>query len=350
MKILLTGVTNWQMNRFAKQRIHLVDTYPQCIDRALRLAGHDVDYREAAPGEDLDPYDAVVLGLTAFQSVSARNAAAPVDLMSRARHEGKGLVLYFDDWQLNSARSDIKQLGQHPERLLKDMFHARLYNEWLEGKEDQIVWLFTALDKEQWPLTIIPTFPWGDRGLIYKVMRGNLTEANTAWLDLTSVYAYPQDLPPVRAPEDRERTWISAALTAQPAHWVAKQEFSWPVEHVGKTDPELRGRFLHPVPERDLIVRYGEAWGLIGGRYHHSGAGWMRARILHAAAQGCLFYGPANEVPLDGYFHPLSVLEGMSTELLTEQAQLQRDLVFGNVMPKDELLTGLDETLRRAMP
>jgi len=55
MKVLMSGFTALQINT-EKRTIQKIDV-PASVAKALREAGHDVDWRKITPGEDLSCYD-----------------------------------------------------------------------------------------------------------------------------------------------------------------------------------------------------------------------------------------------------------------------------------------------------
>ena len=61
MKVLMSGFTALQINT-EKRTIQKIDV-PASIAKALREAGHDVDWRRIVPGEDLSGYDVLWINL-----------------------------------------------------------------------------------------------------------------------------------------------------------------------------------------------------------------------------------------------------------------------------------------------
>ena len=76
MKVLITGFTALQINT-EKRTIQKIDV-PASIVKALREAGHEVDWRKVTPGEDLSSYDVAWVNLAPLNSLNGRQGAMGV--------------------------------------------------------------------------------------------------------------------------------------------------------------------------------------------------------------------------------------------------------------------------------
>ena len=113
LSIIVTGFTALQINT-EKRTIQKIDV-PASIVKALREAGHDVDWRKVTPGEDLSSYDVAWVNLAPLNSLNGRQGAmgALYTLSS-----GLPCVGFFDDWQTNTVFNGARALIRKPENIM----------------------------------------------------------------------------------------------------------------------------------------------------------------------------------------------------------------------------------------
>ena len=93
----MSGFTALQINT-EKRTIQKIDV-PASVAKALREAGHEVDWRKITPGEDLSIYDVLWINLAPLNSLNGRQGAMGA---LYALSSGLPCVGFFDDWQFNT--------------------------------------------------------------------------------------------------------------------------------------------------------------------------------------------------------------------------------------------------------
>jgi hypothetical protein len=196
-------------------------------------------------------------------------------------------------------------------------------------------------------------FDWGSDEVMMKNEHGVRFD-RLYRVDATSYFpSIPQQFSLVH----KMRKWSYAVLWDY-QHWMDKQKFTWPVEHLGATQ-------YTRLPEKTLLEEYDRRAGILSPPYDFKGSGLSRPRYRHAADLGCVLYTEKGELPAPCYNVPLAEIEDMSIPELMRLADWQRsalnewsltqqqvrqrmsDVVTGNVVYREP--TGLESAYARAV-
>jgi hypothetical protein len=328
VKILVTGMTTSQAGRQTQLGImNAVDLFVQ----ALRDTGHEVDWR---PPEVDDPqlasYDAVLVGLGATINFAAGHAWPAMWTIGNAKRLGVKLGTFVDDWRLFDIYPKMLYLIRNKDKLLKPVLAERRGNEWIRERPEELQRVARAFVNNRWPPCLVPQFAWGrqddprwDRWL---------PSRQRTFVDPSAYVPRIHGLEP-KAPEDRERVWVSAALE-NPKNLVKlnlQDRFStWPLERLGSRaagEPRLQ--------ESEVIARYHQVWGVVSLPHNRiSGLGWWRNRFVYAAQAGAILSAWPEELPalagdpdVTGHGYLPSQLELMSTDQLVDVARRQANTI-----------------------
>lgn len=354
LKLLVSGNTTQQIGRGTRLK------YGAVIDlfvAALRDAGVEIDHRVIEPGESLDGYDALWLGMSPVNAISARYTFGPLDAYQRAVAEGKPVVFWIDDWQTQLLNSSFKTFLNKPWRMVKEPGHAvqdsRYGIEWARRPEnlDRLVKGLDLLKNSPWPQTVAPFYTWGEHLQIFK-KHPQVTAENLVAVDPSR---YVEFYPIHPAPdEQRKRQWVFGILSNQlewlesvGLHGPRKTDARWDIAHAGGRASKADGSLKEP----DLVQLYSECWGVLSAPYWHAGSGWWRNRFVYAAYAGSVLAGdPREGYACDpSYGYPPDVVETFTTSQLRELADAQKTALLSKMPSKEYVQQQLLDVFAKAI-
>jgi len=319
-------------------------TLPQIYASALRELGHEVDMRVTVPGEHLDQYDRALVLVNWISSLSTPHSAkvgvALKELGSRA-------VLYVDDWRSATVGDDVwghmvAEKGWQHHRRFRDGEYSRLTPRQQSDARETLSLL--ALPGCPWRV-LVALYDWGSHEFF---IGKHPLSAPLMHVDPTSITPAPG-----LSTGPRRRAW-SLATFQDPSRWVKRLAPAWEVvQHGG--DKKLPGGGsidkykLHPVvPESQLWEDYASLRGMLTPPYATDGAGWWRARYVHALASGCIVYAPALDALCMGgsFTNELADIEEASDLELDDLAERQRAQTLERTWTRDKTLSALDVLIR----
>ena len=346
MKVLVTGFTAKGIG--SGKNVLEIATAANCLPRALRECGIEVDHKAVTPGDDLSEYDKVIV--FAFAPNSLPSSYLYGGLYTLLKRQDAYIAL--DDWQTKDIKQGCgtfareghwrlwKRVSKAGNSVGKKFFHeAQPYKKEMED-------LITQLAFEKWPYKVLaPVYKGGDVSQL-----GIDSEQIIPWdpTPVTDSYKagskYNQSLFSNinNVPFDyKEKEWIMASLI-QKQNWFKRQEFKWPVTCYG--NPNLEQRRL---TEPDLYNEYLRVRGILIPPHYHTleGSGWWRVRYGMIADAGCIAYGEVEETKLFGesYKVPLSDIEKMNNNELDDLADSQKKDFNSTVWNKNRLNTFISD-------
>lgn len=346
MRILVTGCTTAQVGR--RTQLNYANFTPILV-QALRDAGHDVDHRVPVVDDpELGTYDAVLVGLAPPINFAASTPWPALWTLGNARRQGVALGCFVDDWRLFDLTSKFLYLVRNKDKLLKDALKFQKGREWLAERPEELQVVARALtDGRPWPPLVAPAFGWGNAR--DERWARWLPSRHLTLVDPGSYVTVPEGL--AKAPEDRERAWVSAAL--ENPKDVAKlrldERFTWPMDQFGS---KLSGQ--QRVQEEQVLARYGSCWGVLSLPHNRvTGMGWWRARFNHAALLGCVLSAWPEETPaiasdpaVTGFGYLPSDLERMSNDELADVARRQANTTRFTHGSREQVQEQLDSFVR----
>jgi hypothetical protein len=354
VKVLLTGMTPQQTGSRVMIGYVAIAAY---VRMALEEAGCEVDQRPTRPGESLEGYDAVVIGLAPIRGNPARHTYGGLWARREARRLALPSFLYVDDWQYPKVQREI--IGQA--RRMKETFYNEhkkacraFMSEAIEHRgaiEEELLAFAASAAEGDWETVVYPSWSWGDASIV-----GQTVPTREVVKFDPGSWAYDicaQEFDELRAAgtlgagggeHPRDRAWIMAVLSDQTV-WLKRQGFEWDVEWYG-------GKGTHgKLPEKEIRRRILGAWGVLSPGYKHAGSGWWRVRAFDAALGGAVWYGNPREMegmPDAGCWqHGRETLEKAPDDGLAAVAQAQLTSLEKALVSKEEAAAGLRGLLER---
>lgn len=343
MRVLITGQTTSQAGR--PTQLGILNA-PELFAAGLRELGHTVDHRPPLVDDpELASYDVVLVGMAPAINFTAGHAWPALWTLGNAKRLGVRLGLYVDDWRLFDVWQKTIYLVRNRDKLLKPVLADRRGNEWLREKPEELQRIARALtDGRPWPPLLAPAFTWGDQ-TDERWLRW-LPSRQLVFVDPSVLVEPVPGLEP-KAPSDRERVWVNAALEnpKDVAKWRLEERFSWPLEHFGS-----RNAGQPRVPESEVVARYHQVWGVVCLPHNRiSGLGWWRNRYVYAAQAGAVLSAWPEELGVlasnpgtTGFGYEPIFLEQMSADELADVARRQANTLRFTQMSRDQVLAQLD--------
>lgn len=386
MKILFTGFTSRTIGSDRNVYDYMSNVF--VLQRALELAGHDVDVRAVSLQNDPcieEEYDCAVVGIAACQGLSSRFKLGALWTLARFGtragifpSDGKNIYVfpgsvrtcltgdhYDGDKKLDPVDYFLGYLQREKNNILDHELGSQpAFKEmWREA--------LTRLPHSEtnpecaWPM-LVPVHSWGNVNIYGR----HFGAVATGW-DPTNVAIPmqfgPNDLgsddrlpfafnpcnsanPP--APEvpwaPRERAWVVSSLQDQ-SGWLKKTGAKWPIKIVGNKRKAAKGEAIAYVPERQMIdTFYRDNWGHLAFGYPLADGGWWRMRYIHAALAGivtCCDPNDARKMPL-AYQHSRIMIERYGDEKLAELALEQHQQLMKASWTADEAIQRVDNFVR----
>ncbi len=341
MRILVTGMTPQHINSQGRDGQY-DNNWDILAAKGLPELGHQIDWRETTPGEDLSSYDMAVVGvhaLNGLQTLRYKHGAC------WALSQLPSLVV------TNDARySDVWRSMEHTAAFWKcehmTASHQKRFNAALKHSK--------VIDKARYRLMVgnytglIPR--WKRIGSLEPYLKVNKTKELLSWDPSCYVDCSP------RYNGEKIRQWCVAAL--QNLGWFLDYEKpTWPVvgpykPWVKKTVPKGVESNAWRLTQQEVLDLMLISAGTLVFPYDESAynGGWWRIRHLHALANRCAIYIGGNEYSQLGpeWRLTLSDLEKLSTSEMEYVADCQAKSLFGVVDCKSEALSDLQIALNKA--
>jgi hypothetical protein len=331
MRVLVTGCTSKQLG---KQRSFACALNGGSLVDVLRLNGHEVDWREVVPGEDLAGYHRVVVLVGALNALTARYAYG----MLWALASRPDAFYLLEGWYLHQITSSAKSVVKYgPERLFKPILAHWAHKEEaraVHGDLMRAVEELAGMTHFKGRRCLTPMFRNGQPDAP-GFLRHCPFDPTVLWLKTYGDLVKPVGM------LDKKKQWVHASMYDK-GEWCAKQGFTWPVVSYGIK------RLNQPrVEEVDLLPVFAENWGVVSAPHSRPLSGWWRIRYVISAVCGNVLYGDKRELQTTfGPEHPYSVvsaLEKFDVSELAERARMQRAALEAQMMPLDELKTKVEE-------
>ena len=316
MKLLVTGTTKQQVGGGTALNYEPV---ADLFVKGLRLAGCEVEHRKTTIGEDLAPYDAVLVGLVPFFSIASNQLYHALDVIERAERDGHPILFFVDDWAFPRLVSNLNTHIRYPWQLTKEFFSSRASYDWACSRKPELQVIVERMRHKPWAPTIVPAFTWGD----HQKLTGEVEMMTQPhYVDVSALAReYPLTFPPTR-----ERRWVLGTVSDQ-RKWLDSLNLSWEVSHLGTKASKAPEK----MPEADLVQLYAESWGVLSPPYKRIlGTGWWRNRAVYAARAGAILLADPKEMPQLGEAYQVvpSDVERMTDTELCSLAAAQREALF----------------------
>lgn len=160
-RILITGMSAPQMSINANRRSL---AFAGVLHKVLSEAGHQVAMMEPDitwTKENLDYYDAVLVGFSPITSLSANKAYGALHVMHTLRNTHK-LMLFIDAPHPAQLMASLRSISSHPKNLTKEFYSNRTGYLLAQdpGVSSRMMDTVNTLLNGKWPTTLYPSLPW----------------------------------------------------------------------------------------------------------------------------------------------------------------------------------------------
>ncbi len=364
MKILMAGMSTLQAgtHRTLTTDFNIADG----LRIALQVGGHTVDRpRVISPFEELDKYDAVIVGLSTLTAITTKTRlAGALATIHRCREDKIPMAFMVDDWDVVRLVKSI-ELAAKGSNTFRGVA-ARLgmpFGDYFEEHFDDVILPAVQFLKDgPWPMTAMTMFkaPDSARTLLTSYLP-------VMWLEqLWAVDIADLVMPSntwVPDAEAKRKIVVNAGFTDQ-TKWVEGLRpyvrLPWSLEEYGGKRLGVSGSKApnSVVKEPDLLEVYRQSWCVTCPPYYHSGAGWQRPRIVQAAAMGSILVAEPREMEwlLQGAAYGMEglsaygffcQLRNMSTKDLSLRARNQRDGLQAALTHRWDTIYQVNETMSK---
>lgn len=374
MKILFTGFTSRTVGSDRNVYDYMSNVF--VLERALQLAGHEVDTRQVSLFEDPcidEDYDCAVVGIAACQGLSSRFKLGA--LWALHKFGDRAGIFPSDGKNIYVFPSSVKTCltGDHFDGATKldpiDYFLGYLQREKNNvvdvelGREMKDVWRATLEQlphddrnpRCRWPM-LVPTHSWGNPSVYARHFGAQVTVWDPSNIAIPMQFDKQTLAPDGRFIDvhtalnhERKREWVVSSLQDQ-SGWLKKQNCKWPVVTVGNKRKARQGEGVDYIPELQLIREYYlKYWGHLAFGYPLAEGGWWRMRYVHAGMAGivtCCDENDARRMP-DDYQHSRIMLERWSDAKLQEVAHNQWIQLVDSMWPSQKAVDAVDEFVTR---
>lgn len=287
MKILMTGMSARSVGSTRTRHDYLA--LPDMLHGALVRAGHEVDRRVVAPGEDLGRYDRALVLVNWVSSLSSMHVHEAALVLAQM---GGDAATYCDDWRVESMGDDVWRhtqsdvgWGQHVK------FREREYGRLTLTERGAAREALGALVLPGSPHRMLaPLYDWGDHSLLFAPSAHPVLPKELIAWDPSGL------IPPTTGREPshgvRPREWVMATLQNHD-RWLESLHAAWPVVQYGgvkKTAGGANAAKGTVVPESVVIDAYATHRGMLVPPYKSAGSGWWRPRYTFALRAGAIVH------------------------------------------------------------
>lgn len=313
------------------------------IVSALKFRGWDAEINKPWIRRELHQYDAVFIGIAPPLGMNAGYSPASLHTYIDARKLDIPVVLFQDDWRIEAIELNFDTFSS--ERRILDLLRVSQHYrkagwERLADNPKEVEELLYLWATEDFPLTLMPAFGWGD---FSKAVVGSRFRIHRT-IDLG--YFFEKDRPAFVAPYQKQRKWIlDAPSPLDHEAWYESLDLTWPVDFYGHKKKGL-GR----IDQERIVQEYAEVAAALAPVYPHAGSGWWRGRYFHAAAANTIMY--VGEDDAEALGEPFQVtpqqIESMTDrqreDMAYEQAKLFWSYVESPEVVSDKILKAIEES------
>jgi hypothetical protein len=215
-KILITGMSASQASLKANRRTL---SFAGVMHDVLVESGHDVDMKD--PGtdwsiDDLEKYDAVIVGVSPITSLSANKAYGALNVID-ILWEDPRLRLLIDAPHPAQISASLRSVTSNPSNLIKPFYSYRQGYQLAATKSvsRRLLGVTERLLNEAWPETLYPSLPWRKHNLVADELPQKV-EGSLTGLNLDS-FLVSETAP--KEPEERVNKWAADSPTSS---WTRK--------------------------------------------------------------------------------------------------------------------------------
>lgn len=242
--------------------------------RALtEIGGHEVAWGAAdinLTKQDLDKFDAVLVGISAPTSVSANNAYGALNIINLLYGSPK-LRLIVDSPQSWQIEQSLNSVLNNPESLIKDFYSKRPGYQVAKTKLPELIEACSILMKAEWPITVAPTLPWKSVESIEDVLPAGAKNKVVA-INLDSLLINPEN----HYFMDRTDTWLTD-----------RTDTEWSKKAANSVSSEIQNmKVSKKETDLDIELKIKTSLGVFISPQKRRGGTWWTYRYVQALNSG----------------------------------------------------------------
>lgn len=259
-KILLTGMTSSQASRAANHRSvafagRVFDSLINTEDCIIWWQDPDLTWDRL----DFEYFDAVLVGVAPITSLAANRTYGALHIINTL-YEDPRLSLFIDAPNPGQITSSLRAIQRTPGNLTKPFYSNRPHFEaaGLPTVTDHLLQSVDRLLSGDWPTTLYPSLPWGNRSLAEQVPNGAYNSFIGLNLDYTLAH-----VPKIATAERAGQSWMSDTKQSK---WLdrATATLKAPIDPMkinkGTSDEEVGRRLNTAVGALISPQKNGETW------------------------------------------------------------------------------------------
>jgi hypothetical protein len=316
-----------------RKQNHLISNL-ESLKKCCESLGHTVEWRDVDLGENLEPYDQVIVSLAPFASWGTRYMGGVLwAVMTHPK-----VLLTADDWQVRGIHQSALGLWNR-----EDYFEKTIWSHWYNKIDPSLEGVYRHTLRQAIRYFAYPK--WQHKMLVPCWEGGDLSALRLPARELIAYDPSPfmkrYDIPDSQL-SDKHHRWIFASLTAKDG-WLDKYRFAWPIEKYGNV---RQGQ--QKVPEEELAAIYSRSWGVLSPPHNVSCAGWFRVRFWMASDAGCVMFCGDDEARILGngpYWVTPKMVEQMDDSGRMELVARQREALIARSWTTDRMCHAVSNAL-----
>jgi len=232
------------------------------IKNVLTQQGHDViqdDPEVSWNVDDLDQYDAVLVGLSPLTSLSANRVYGALNILDLLKGSDK-LKLFIDAPEPTRITASLRAVSKTPDNLTKPFYSYRKGYSYavIPGMANNLLNVVNDLLNDTWPTTFYPSLPWAGTGKIISQLPVGATESLRP-INLDSYILMPQDTFEI----ERRDKWVvenyNTSWTKETTNMLALQSvpMKW---HKGWNDDQVFAQIASGIGSLISPYQTGGTW------------------------------------------------------------------------------------------
>ena len=327
--ILITGMSAPQMSASANKRSL---AFAGLLETALTEAGHQVNM--LAPDitwtkENLDYYDAVLVGVSPLTSLSANYAYGALHIVDTLKDSSK-LHLFIDAPNPSQIKASLVAINSWPQNLTKEFYKNRKgYRKAIEISSSLLAVVDLLLNKK-WPTTLYPQLPWDKERWIHNHLPSGAANSLVG-INLDSLVL----------------TKNSAGATDRTARWVADSPDSpWTKKKLSTLNyPAMPMKWHKGWNDAQVEEQIAQSFGAL--ITPHKDNTWWTYRYIQAMNTGTPISSSWLHTSHIGHSWGFlaSAIEGMSPQERYDLSRAQADAYLNHIPNKKEAIVNLQNAI-----
>jgi hypothetical protein len=344
MKILITGLTGRQQGNQLKKNLSGRAVDSNYIYKALKDAGHSVQFRRIIDGEDLNQFDKIIFGVIDLSGMYGRKAIKPLQQMADVPKEK--VIIFYEDWKLKKMNEVYHRFTKVSDEENTAHIVGRNPRFYDIAEEDfdvkKLMKMIRALENGEYNV-MIPSFKWGDKD----IYREHMPFQKVFPIDLSPYFI--EDFGLVNEPFDEEKfkKKIDKHILNKLGK-ITKAE----LKRMGVTAEEcdifngsIRSKDMKFDTEYDVFLNTTRYKSIIIPKYDHHGSGHFRSRWIFAAYGNGYVISESDNKDFEMLGIPNINILTLPVDEQIKHIKLLKEKIVENLSSKEDVMSVLEKAL-----